>query len=224
MSTPLLPGMPTPPKEAWREHTAERWKRDDPEGYAACLNDIFDGQTSPSALAKKYKRSRTTIYGLIRAEIPVEQFNELIHLRGLIVSAEALDRQEALLEHAGARELGALAQVSKSGLETAKLAKGQPTAIAANLHVHVDATAATANLMRMAAEMGLSSREKSALPRTPDEAADRPTHAAPLLDAQSVALPLQNLDSQEPQAAGDTSGDTEARGGGGSTRRTAGER
>ncbi|WP_395735221.1 hypothetical protein, partial [Prosthecobacter sp.] len=106
---PRLPGMPPDPKLEYREHTAERWLRDDPEGYHACVEMIKRGEVNRSELARQFDRSRNSISALIYAEFSVEQLQEVIAKKGLIVTAEALDRQEDVIPNATAKELGALA-------------------------------------------------------------------------------------------------------------------
>lgn len=126
---PLLPGMPAPKAEAWREHTAERFLRDDPEGYARCIQLIREGETNKSRLADLFGRSRNTITALMMREFSVEQLTQLTAKRAAILTLDALDRQDEIVPEAGKRELGALSMAGKAAFEIKQLASGGPTEI-----------------------------------------------------------------------------------------------
>jgi hypothetical protein len=129
--------MPTPPSEAWREHTAERWLRDDPEGYARCIELIKGGETNKSRLADLFCRSRNTIAALMVREFSVEQLKDITAKRAIILASDAMDRQDELVPHAGRKELGALSMVAKSAFDVAQLASGGPTEVHEHRHVHL---------------------------------------------------------------------------------------
>ncbi len=200
--------MPPDPKHEYREHTAERWLRDDPEGYHACVEMIKRGEVNRSELARQFDRSRNSISALIYAEFSVEQLQEVIAKKGLIVTAEALDRQEDVIPNATAKELGALAMTSKAGMEVSKLARGQgSTQLHLHRHVHVNAQEAGERLLQEAQEMGLSMGENFAL-GAPGRVAGREVVNVVAMDVQSNAGLSLVADDESLMAGGDTDGDT----------------
>jgi transposase-like protein len=159
-----LPGIPAPAAEQWRDHTSERWKERAPESYAECVEDIKQGHLNVSALSRKFGRSKQTIRALRNAEFSVEQLEAIIAKKALMVVADALDKQADVISEAGPRDLGALAMVSKAGLEASKLARGQNLHLHEHLHVHVDAATAAERLKEKARKMDLEAGKNLALP------------------------------------------------------------
>lgn len=205
-----LPGVPAPRAELWREHTAERWKRDDPEGYAECVELIKQGHGNVSRLAKRFGRSKQSVRALRNAEFSVEQLEAIIAKKGLEVAADSLERQSEVIGDATARDLGALAMASKAGLETSKQARGQSLHLHEHLHLHVDTATAAERLKAKARKMDLEAGKIAPLP-------------APSAEREALDLPIDStkdnkatvesgviIDSEHSTASRDTLGDTAA--------------
>lgn len=126
--------LPPPPKEEWREHTAERWQRDDPEGYAECIASIKRGEMNKSRLAARFKRSRNTVLALMVKEFSVEQLREINGKLAAIVTSEALTKQDELIEQAGVKELGSVSISGKAAFDIAQVSSGGPTEIRETRH------------------------------------------------------------------------------------------
>lgn len=121
--------LPPPPKEEWREHTAERWQRDDPEGYAECIASVKRGEMNKTRLAARFKRSRNTVLALMVKEFSVEQLREINGKVAAILTGEALTKQDELIELAGVKELGAVSISGKAAFDIAQVSSGGPTEI-----------------------------------------------------------------------------------------------
>jgi len=121
-----------PLKEAYREHTAERWKEEDPLGYAECIECINRGEVNVSQLADKFGRSRQTIRALKMREFSVEQLRAINGKLAAIVVQESLAQQSEVIPDAKVKDLGALAMASKAGTDVSQLLSGGPTEIVEN--------------------------------------------------------------------------------------------
>lgn len=119
--------LPPPPSEEWREHTSERWLRDDPEAYHACIECIKRGELNKTRLSKRFGVSRNTVLAMIVAEFSVEQLREINGKIAAIVTGEALTAQDELIEEASVKELGAVSIAGKAAFDIAQLASGGPT-------------------------------------------------------------------------------------------------
>jgi hypothetical protein len=129
--------LPPPPSEAWREHTAERWLRDDPSGYQECIECIRRGELNKSKLATRFNRSRNTVLALIVKEFSVEQLRDINGKIAAIVTGEALAAQDELIEEATVKELGAVSIAGKAAFDIAQVASGGPTEIRENRNLTV---------------------------------------------------------------------------------------
>lgn len=129
--------LPPPPSEEWREHTAERWYRDDPNGYKECIDCIRRGELNKSRLAKRFGRSRNTVLALIVKEFSVEQLRDINGKIAAIVTGEALSAQDKLIEEATVKELGAVSIAGKAAFDIAQVASGGPTEIRENRNLSV---------------------------------------------------------------------------------------
>jgi len=119
--------LPPPPSEEWREHTSERWLRDDPDGYRECIECVKRGELNKTRLSKRFKVSRNTVLAMIVAEFSVEQLREINGKIAAIVTGEALAAQDELIEDASVKELGAVSIAGKAAFDIAQLASGGPT-------------------------------------------------------------------------------------------------
>ena len=119
--------LPPPPPEEWREHTSERWLRDDPNAYRECIECVKRGELNKSRLAKRFQVSRNTVLAMIVAEFSVEQLREINGKIAAIVTGEALAAQDELIESASVKELGAVSISGKAAFDIAQLASGGPT-------------------------------------------------------------------------------------------------
>jgi len=131
-----LPGVPVAGRQAvWRQHTAERWLRDDPEAYAECMEAVRNGETNQTVLAERFGVSRNSVHSLMMKEFSVEQLQSINAKRAAIVAGQALDRAGEVAESATKRELGPLALLAKSSFEIGQLGSGGPTEIREERHV-----------------------------------------------------------------------------------------
>lgn len=188
-----------PPHLAWREHTADRWKRDFPDQYAQCVEAIKAGEVNISRLSKMFgnprtgkDRSRNTITGLIHAEFSVEQFKRITAMKAALASAQAFDQAGEVVEKATAKELGALAMLGKGGMEVSQVLSGGPSEIKESRNLTITPDAYRAWLAEEEARLsgtGSQAGKVSAF-------AGPPAAAAPLPDgSQGGKIPPSN-DSQ----------------------------
>lgn len=132
----ILPAMPVAERRSvWREHTAERWLRDDPEGYAECVQAIREGEVNQVHLAERFGRSTNTIHALMMREFSVEDLQGFNAKAAAIASMQARSRATALVHEAGVKELGAVGMVAKTEFDVAQLGSGGPTEIRRDEHV-----------------------------------------------------------------------------------------
>jgi hypothetical protein len=131
-----LPGVPLEARQAvWREHTAERWERDDPDAYAECIEAIRNGETNKTHLKNRFGVSRNTVLALMMKEFSVEQLQTINAKRAAITVGESLSRTDELVVYATEKELGALAMVSKTAFDMAQLGSGGPTEVVEHRHL-----------------------------------------------------------------------------------------
>jgi hypothetical protein len=132
-----IPGIPAvdPRKEAWREHTAERWQRKDPEAYAECIEAVRNGELNKSALRERFGVSRNTVQALMMKEFTVEQLQAINGKVAAMTVGEALSKADELVDDTEAKEIGALAMLAKQASDIAQVTSGGPTEIREERHV-----------------------------------------------------------------------------------------
>lgn len=132
-----------PPAQEWREHTAERWKKRDPEGYEFALWLVRGlGLTNKSKLQiliseqRKERKlegiSRNSIIALFNdsQEFKPGEIDEIIRRRSSLLSADALDKLEELLDLAkSAKDLGAAAMALTAVYNVKQISSGGATRI-----------------------------------------------------------------------------------------------
>ncbi len=135
--------VPVKPGEEWREHTAERWKLRDPEGFEFALYLVRElGLTNKSKMeelvsAHRKARglegiSRNSIIALFndRHEFKPGEIDDIIKRRSALLSADALDKIEELLYTAkAAKDLGAAAMALTAVYNVKQLSNGAATRI-----------------------------------------------------------------------------------------------
>jgi len=138
--------VPVKPGEEWREHTAERWRVRDPEGFEFALYLVRElGLTNKSKMedmvsAHRKARgmegiSRNSIIALFndRSEFKPGEIDEIIRRRSALLSADALDKVEELLYAAkAAKDLGAASMALTAVYNVKQLSSGGATRISGN--------------------------------------------------------------------------------------------
>ena len=112
---PALP-MELPPKQGaeWRQPTGERWKDEDPEGYAHCLHLIRYGQTNISELRRITGRGRNTIREVMYDEFTEDELVEIGKKAARIAEMVGIDKTTELLDMAAAaKDVGGVAMATK---------------------------------------------------------------------------------------------------------------
>ena len=102
LAQPALPGMPVTRATVWREHTAERWLRDDPESYAECIDSVRRGELNKSHLAEKFRVSRNSVRSLIMREFSVDQLREVTAKAAMMAAADGVEKSDELIDKAKA--------------------------------------------------------------------------------------------------------------------------
>lgn len=124
-----MPGMPLPVKRAvWREHTAERWRRDDAEAVEECLHLIRSGEVNQTRLAAKFGVSTNTIHAVMM-EFSVEELQGFTAKAAAIASMQSTAMITEVVRDARVKDLGALAMASKQTWDMAQVGSGGPTEI-----------------------------------------------------------------------------------------------
>jgi hypothetical protein len=132
-----------PPAQAWREHTAERWKERDPESYAFAIYLVRElGLTNKSEIERLVREhrearhlpgiSRNSIIAMFhdQQEFKPGEIDEIIRRRSALLSADALDKIEELLYKAkAAKDLGAAAMALTAVYNVKQLSHGGATRI-----------------------------------------------------------------------------------------------
>ena len=135
--------LPPPPGEEYREHTAARWKVNDPASFEfACYLVRELGLTNKSKieiLVTEHRQaralpgiSRNTIIGLFNDQSVFKpgEIDEIIKRRSALTAADALDKIEELLEKAKAsKDLGAAAMALTAVYNVKQLSSGAATRI-----------------------------------------------------------------------------------------------
>jgi hypothetical protein len=135
--------LPLPPAHAWREHTAERWKERDPEGFAFAIYLVRElgltNKTKLEVMVSEHRKarglegvSRNSIIALFndKQEFKPGEINEIIKRRSALLSADALDKIEELLYKASAaKDLGAAAMALTAVYNVNQLSHGGATRI-----------------------------------------------------------------------------------------------
>ena len=141
--TPLGLEVPTPPTQEWREHTTERWRDRDPESHAFALHLVRSlGLTNKTKLtelisAHRVARgldgiSRNSLIALFNdaAEFKPGEIDEIIRRRSSLLTADALDKIEDLLDKAkAAKDLGAAAMALTAVYNVKQISSGGATRI-----------------------------------------------------------------------------------------------
>ncbi len=137
-------GLEVPPKpnEEWREHTAERWKRDDRESYAMCCALIRTGLVNQSELARIVEKdrkdrglkngiSRNTIHALMMSnEFGAGEIEEIIGKAARITTAQALNKVAEMVDKVKKpKDLGAVAMALTTVHNVKQISSGRPTSI-----------------------------------------------------------------------------------------------
>jgi hypothetical protein len=132
-----------PPAQAWREHTAERWKERDPESYAFAIYLVRElgltNKTKLEAMVSEHRKargldgiSRNSIIALFNDQQVFKpgEIDEIIRRRSSLLSADALDKIEELLYTAkAAKDLGAAAMALTAVYNVKQLSHGGATRI-----------------------------------------------------------------------------------------------
>lgn len=137
-------GLEVPPKpgEAWREHTAERWKRDDLASYQMCVALIRTGMVNQSELARLVAEhrgergitkgvSRNSIHALMMSdEFKPGEIEEIIARASRIATAQALDKVVEVVDKVTKpKDLGAVAMALNTVHTVKQISGGKPTSI-----------------------------------------------------------------------------------------------
>lgn len=139
--------VPEKPEQAWRKHTAERWKRDDRESYDMCVFMIRQGELNQSELARLVAEhraergieegiSRNTIHALMMSdEFSPGEIDALAEKNARILRAQTLNKASEIVDKVkSAKDLGALAMVATVGHNIAQTMSGKPTSIQERQH------------------------------------------------------------------------------------------
>jgi len=139
--------VPEKPEQAWRKHTAERWKRDDRESFDMCVFMIRQGELNQSELARLVAEhraergitegiSRNTIHALMMSdEFSPGEIDTLAERHARILRAQTLNKAAEMVDKVkSAKDLGALAMVATAGHNIAQTMSGKPTSIVEKAH------------------------------------------------------------------------------------------
>lgn len=120
----------------WREHTAERWKRDDPDGYAEAIHLIKTGVTNQSELARIFGKSRNTVLALMMSdEFSPGEIESIIRRAALIGTAQMQDKLMELTDNAkSTKDLGGVAMGLTTMHNIKQISTGGPTEIKETRH------------------------------------------------------------------------------------------
>jgi hypothetical protein len=143
LTLPNGEALPPPPGEEYREHTAARWKVNDPASFEfACYLVRELGLTNKSKiehLVTEHRQtrglpgiSRNTIIGLFNDQTVFRpgEIDEIIKRRSALTAADALDKIEELLNAArAAKDLGAAAMALTAVYNVKQLSSGAATRI-----------------------------------------------------------------------------------------------
>jgi hypothetical protein len=146
VTTELGLAVPPKPAEAWREHTTERWRERDPEGYEFALYLVRElGLTNKSkieGMVSQHRQargldgiSRNSIIALFNdtREFKPGEIDEIIRRRSALLTADALDKVEELLYSAkAAKDLGAASMALTAVYNVKQLSSGGATRISGN--------------------------------------------------------------------------------------------
>lgn len=138
--------VPVKPGEEWREHTAERWRVRDPEGFEFALYLVRElGLTNKSKIEDMVSThrkarglegiSRNSIIALFndRNEFKPGEIDEIIRRRSALLTSDALDKVEELLYDAKkAKDLGAASMALTAVYNVKQLSSGGATRISGN--------------------------------------------------------------------------------------------
>lgn len=139
--------VPEKPEQAWRKHTAERWKRDDRESYEMCVFMIRQGELNQSELARLVAEhraergieegiSRNTIHALMMSEeFSAGELDAIAAKGASVLRAQTLGKASEMVDKVKfAKDLGALAMVATTGHNIAQTMSGKPTSIQEKQH------------------------------------------------------------------------------------------
>ncbi len=139
--------VPEKPEQAWRKHTAERWKRDDRESYEMCVFMIRQGELNQSELARLVAEhraergieegiSRNTIHALMMSdEFSAGELDAISAKGASVLRAQTLGKASEMVDKVKfAKDLGALAMVATTGHNIAQTMSGKPTSIQEKQH------------------------------------------------------------------------------------------
>lgn len=142
ITTELGLTVPMKPDEEWREHTAERWKRDDRESFDLCCALIRTGMVNQSELKRivdehrarggnKTGVSRNTIHALMMSdEFGAGEIEEIIGKAARITTAQALDKVSEMVDKVKKpKDLGAVAMALTTVHNVKQISSGRPTSI-----------------------------------------------------------------------------------------------
>lgn len=135
-------GMEVPVQEpVWREHTAERFLRDDPDGHAMVCHLIRTGLMNQSELKRlvdedrtargiKTGVSRNTIAALMMSDaFAPGEIQEIIARSSAVVTAQGMGKMSELIDGASVKDLGGVAMAVTTAHNIKQLSTGGPTAI-----------------------------------------------------------------------------------------------
>jgi hypothetical protein len=147
VKTELGLDVPEKPEQAWRKHTAERWKRDDRESYEMCVFMIRQGELNQSELARLVAEhrgergieegiSRNTIHALMMSEeFSAGELDAIAAKGASVLRAQTLGKASEMVDKVrSAKDLGALAMVATTGHNIAQTMCGKPTSIQEKQH------------------------------------------------------------------------------------------
>jgi hypothetical protein len=125
-----LPGMPLAERRAiWREHTSERWRRDDPDAVEECLHLIRLGHTNQTHLSRQFGVSTNTIHALMMESFSVEELQSITAKSAAILAMQATSKSTELVGDAKVKDLGAVSMTGKQAWDMAQVGSGSPTHI-----------------------------------------------------------------------------------------------
>lgn len=168
LTTELGLTVPVKEVEAYRVHTAKNWKSSDPASYEFALYLVRElGITNKSKIVEEVARhceargvsgvSRNSVIALFNsAEFKPGEIDEIIRRRSSLLSADALDKIEELLDKAkAAKDLGAASMALTAVYNVKQLSNGAATRISGNTQDHAKARTFEAFLQKAREKMKL---------------------------------------------------------------------
>jgi hypothetical protein len=131
-----LPGVPlSERRQAWREHTSERWRERDPDAVEECVHRIRCGEVNQTHLAAMFGVSTNTIHALMMEAFSVEELQSINAKAASIASMQATAKITEVMPEAKVKDLGAVAMAAKQTWDMAQVGSGGPTEIREERHV-----------------------------------------------------------------------------------------